>query len=165
MARILSSKSMITLIVMLIFLFFNSCISLIPIKYQTHTATKFLDTQEGFNTHELFTKGQIAFLIIEENEFSCSHLAIDGIKINPPNILRNRRWIITILPGEHSIDFGVDIYIDKKGKYYSSIKKLTSSFTAEGGVAYKLVTKQKSHFYFKQDIVKTLSSDIFDSNS
>ena len=146
----LFARAIITSSMLFAFLFINSCSSYFPVQ---HNASEL----KGANTYELFKKGQIALLMVDEKDCTFTRLAIDSKTVYSPNVDKKRQWTITLLPGKHQIDFDIDVQIDKKSKYYSSIKKITSSFIAKGGSAYKLVSKQKGVFYWEPEVIESFS--------
>ena len=141
---------LLTFFLLMLFPFMMSCVSLTPIHTRTFSDTELSPSLTRANPNRLLTSKAISLLVIKENSHHYHYISIDGEEIKSDNITEHRQWTVELLPGQHTIKFGVDVMLDKKMNVRWSIKSKTCSFVAEPGHVYELAANRIRIFSWDQ---------------
>jgi len=163
MERSRSIDKLTILLVLLLLLFLMSCASLTPIPIRTFSNSELPIASMRASANQLLNDEIISLLVINENGHWYNFISVDGDELGTNNVLKRRQWIVELLPGSHTITFDVDVRIDKKMKYYWSLKSKTCSFVAEPGHVYELGANRIQIFSW-ESLITDITEEYYKDN-
>ena len=154
---------LITFYLLLLFPLMMSCVSLTPVHTRAFSDMELSPSLTRATPNRLLTSKAISLLVIKEISHHYHYISIDGEEIKSDNITEHRQWTIELLPGQHTIKFGVDVMLDKKTHVYWSIKSKTCSFVAEPGRVYELAAERIRIFSW-DPLVTDITEEYYKNN-
>ena len=163
MKRSQSQYYLVTFMVLLIIPFILSCASLTPIPVRTFSDSELPIASLRASANQLLNDEIISLLVINENGHRYNFISVDGDELGSNNIPKRRQWIVELLPGPHTMTFDVDVRIDKKMKFYWSLKSKTCSFVAEPGRVYELGANRIRIFSW-EPLITDITEEYYEEN-